>query len=281
MSQSVPEPSSLRADRITMAYQDRIIGEDLSVDIADGRFTVIIGPNGCGKSTLLRSLSRLLRTRSGTVYLDGKDIHRSRAQDVAGRLGLLPQTAIAPPGITVFDLARRGRYPHQSILSRWSAQDEAAVHRALAQTEMTELADRPVDELSGGQRQRAWVAMVLAQESSILLLDEPTTFLDVAHQISLLDLFAQLNSDEGRTTVAVLHDINHAARYADDIIVMSHGRIVAHGPPVDVLTPELLAEVFGVEAVVIDDPVNGGPHIITRHRTRIPASVAPTREEAP
>ncbi|MEV6161424.1 ABC transporter ATP-binding protein [Streptomyces sp. NPDC052052] len=256
-----------------MAYEQRVIGEHLTVGIPDGEFTVILGPNACGKSTLLRSLSRLLPPRAGTVYLDGKDIHRMRAKEAAIRVGLLPQSAVSPAGITVFDLVRRGRYPHQSALSRWSAEDEQSVRQALEQTNMTELADRSVDELSGGQRQRAWIAMALAQESPILLLDEPTTFLDVSHQISLLDLFSDLNRTAGRTIVAVLHDINHAARYAGHLVVMSGGRVAAEGSPADVLTTDLLREVFGIDATIIEDPLNGGPHVITRHQGR---SVAPT-----
>jgi len=277
-----PHGSSLRAERITMAYDQRVVGTDLSLEIPDGEFTVIIGPNACGKSTLLRSLARLLKPQAGAVVLDGADIHRLKAREVATRLGLLPQSAVAPAGISVFDLVRRGRYPHQSILSRWSEHDEAAVRRALEQTDMTGLADRSVDELSGGQRQRAWAAMALAQESPILLLDEPTTFLDVSHQIALLDLFAELNED-GRTVVAVLHDINHAARYAAHLVVMSQGRIVTQGRPADVLTTELLADVFDIDATIIDDPVNGGPHVITRHhdyrsRARTADADSPTRK---
>ncbi len=195
---------------------------------------------------------------------------------MATRLGLLPQSAVTPAGITVFDLVRRGRYPHQSVLSRWSEEDERSVARALEATRMTDLAHRPVDELSGGQRQRAWVAMVLAQESPVLLLDEPTTFLDVSHQITLLDLFAELNRTGGRTLVAILHDINHAARYAGHLVVMSDGRIVAQGRPDEVLTAGLLAEVFDIEATVIEDPVNGGPLIITRHRGA--AAPSPSRK---
>ncbi len=277
MSDPVPEHAALRAVDLTMAYDRRVVGRDLSVDIPHGEFTVIIGPNACGKSTLLRSLSRLLTPAEGTVLLDGRDIHRMRARDVATRLGLLPQSAIAPPGITVFDLVRRGRYPHQSILSRWSPADERSVREALAATRMTELADRDVDELSGGQRQRAWVAMVLAQESPVLLLDEPTTFLDISHQLALMELFAELNRTAGRTVVAVLHDINHAARYAGHLIVMSEGRIVAEGKPVDVLTGPLLAEVFGVDAVIVEDPLNGGPLVVTAHPGRDGATGAPER----
>lgn len=265
MSTHQSDKAALRADAITMAYEKLIVGEDLSVDIPDGEFTVILGPNACGKSTLLRALSRLLKPQAGTVYLDGKDIHQRRAKDVATRLGLLPQSAITPAGISVFDLVRRGRYPHQTILSRWSEDDERHVRHALDATHMTELAGRSVDELSGGQRQRAWVAMALAQQSPILLLDEPTTFLDISHQIALLDLFAELNVSSGRTIAAVLHDINHAARYAGHLIVMSEGRVVAQGPPAEVLTTELLADIFDIDATIIDHPFDGGPLIITKH----------------
>lgn len=257
--------SALRAEDLTMGYDRRIVGEHVDVAIPDGKFTIIIGPNACGKSTLLRSLARLHKPYAGRVLLDGKDVYRMGAKQVATRLGLLPQSAVAPAGITIFDLVRRGRYPHQSMLTRWSADDERSVRRALEQTGLAELADRPLDELSGGQRQRAWAAMTLAQESPILLLDEPTTFLDINHQISLLDLFAGLNREQGRTVVAVLHDINHAARYADHLVVMSAGKIVAQGPPAQVLTTELLADVFKIDAAIIEDPLNGGPHVITRH----------------
>ncbi|OLL73495.1 ABC-type Fe3+-siderophore transport system, ATPase component [Pseudonocardia sp. Ae263_Ps1] len=268
----VNNEAALRAVEVTMAYERRVIGRDLSVDIPDGEFTVIIGPNACGKSTLLRTLSRLLTPIEGAVHLDGRDIASLRTKDVATWLGLLPQSALTPPGITVFDLVSRGRYPHQSVLSRWSTDDERSVRHALASTGMTELADRAVDELSGGQRQRAWVAMALAlalaQQNSILLLDEPTTFLDISHQLALMELFAELNRSGGRTVVAVLHDINHAARYAGHLIVMSEGRIVAQGPPADVLTAPLLAEVFGIEAVIIPDPLNGGPLVVTGYPGR-------------
>lgn len=250
----------------TLAYDARVVAEDLSLRIPAGSFTVIIGPNACGKSTTLRALSALLRPRHGSVLLDGADIRSLRARDLARRLGLLPQTALAPEGITVRDLVTRGRYPHQSLLSRWSTQDEQAVTAALAATGMTELAPRLVDELSGGQRQRAWVAMALAQETDLLLLDEPTTFLDVAHQISLLDLFASLHAS-GRTLVAVLHDINHAARCADHLIVMKDGQVAAQGTPGEVITPHMLDDVFGLDAVVIEDPLNGGPLMVPRHGT--------------
>ncbi|WP_306455255.1 ABC transporter ATP-binding protein [Leucobacter japonicus] len=256
----------LHADDVTLAYDRRNIAEHLDVRIPDGSFTVIVGPNACGKSTLLRSLSRLLKPVAGAVLLDGGSIAKMPAKILAREVGLLPQTSIAPDGITVADLVSRGRFPHQRLIKQWSAEDARAVAAALAATHTEELSTRQVDELSGGQRQRAWVAMALAQETPILLLDEPTTFLDIAHQIELLDLFRRLHR-EGRTLVAVLHDLNHAARYATHIIAMRDGRVVAEGPPGDIVTEHLVAEVFGLESRVIADPVTGGPLVVPLDRS--------------
>ncbi|MFT4260385.1 ABC transporter ATP-binding protein [Microbacterium sp.] len=253
-------PSRLRAERITIRYDRRVISEDLSVTIPDGGFTVIVGPNACGKSTLLRALSRLLKPASGAVLLDGKAISSYRAKEAARMLGLLPQTSLAPDGITVAELVARGRHPHQGVIRQWSPDDEIAVRAAMEGTGVTALSGRPVDELSGGQRQRVWVAMLLAQETPLLLLDEPTTFLDIAHQIELMDLFADLN-DQGRTVVAVLHDLNHAARYATHLIAMKDGEVVAEGKPSDVVTAELVEHVFGLACVVTPDPVTGTPSV--------------------
>ncbi len=265
---STAQPASrLHADAVTLRYEARTISTDLSVAIADGSFTVIVGPNACGKSTLLRALSRLLTPAAGQVVLDGRQIGERPAKEVARRLGLLPQSAIAPDGITVADLVARGRYPHQSFLRQWSKADEAAVAAAMQATRVDALASRPVDELSGGQRQRVWIAMVLAQETPILLLDEPTTFLDIAHQIELLDLLAELNAQE-RTVVAVLHDLNQACRYASHLVAMKDGAIVAKGSPAGIVTAELVETVFGLPCIVIPDPVAGTPLIVPRGQGR-------------
>lgn len=261
--------SRLHADGVTLRYDERTISTDLSVSIADGSFTAIVGPNACGKSTLLRALSRLLAPHRGQVILDGRGIGERPAKEVARRLGLLPQSATAPDGITVLDLVARGRYPHQSFLRQWSQDDERAVAEAMAATRIADMAVRLVDELSGGQRQRVWIAMVLAQETPILLLDEPTTFLDIAHQIELLDLLADLNA-AGRTVVAVLHDLNHASRYASHLVAMKNGAIVEEGRPADIVTADLVERVFDLPAIVIRDPVAGTPLIVPRGRHTLP-----------
>ncbi|WP_407650825.1 ABC transporter ATP-binding protein [Actinoplanes lobatus] len=253
---------------MTLAYDKRVIAEDLSVEIPDGSFTVIIGPNACGKSTLLRALSRLLKPTTGTVLLDGKDVHSQPTRTVAKTLGLLPQSSTAPDGITVAELVARGRYPHQSILRRWSAEDERVVEESMESTGVADLADRNVDELSGGQRQRVWLAMALAQQTPLLLLDEPTTYLDIAHQIEVLDLCAELHERQGRTLVAVLHDLNHAARYATHLIAMRSGKVARSGQPGEVLTAELVEEVFGLPCRVIDDPETGTPLVVPAARRR-------------
>jgi iron complex transport system ATP-binding protein len=254
--------SRLRAADVTLAYDGRVVAEGLSFEVPDGRVTAIVGPNACGKSTLLCALSRLLRPRHGTVILDGDSIHRLATKEVAKLLGLLPQSPIAPDGILVGDLVARGRTPHQSLFQQWSAADEAAVRAALEATGTADLADRPVDELSGGQRQRVWIAMALAQETGLLLLDEPTTFLDISHQIEVLDLVAELNSRDGRTIVVVLHDLNMACRYADHIVAMRDGRIVASGAPDDVITANTMRAVFGLDCLVIPDPISGTPLVV-------------------
>jgi iron complex transport system ATP-binding protein len=257
----------LSVERAAIGYDTRTVSRDLTVSIPDGSFTVIVGPNACGKSTLLRGMARLLRPTEGRVVLDGADIHGYRAKDVARRLGLLPQTSTAPEGITVRDLVARGRVPYRRLLRQWSGADERAVAEAMDATAVTDLADKAVDELSGGQRQRAWVAMALAQDTGILLLDEPTTFLDIAHQIELLELFTDLHL-AGRTLVAVLHDLNHAARYGTHLVAMREGAVVAQGAPSDIVTAELVEEVFGLACVVVPDPVSGTPSVAPLGRDR-------------
>ncbi|MFD4293309.1 ABC transporter ATP-binding protein [Rhodococcus sp. NPDC058532] len=252
----------LAAENLVVGYGDRVIIDGLDLDIPTGLVTTIIGPNGCGKSTLLRTLGRLLKPKSGRVLLDGKAISSMRTKDVARTLGLLPQAPVAPEGLTVADLVSRGRHPHQSWLRQWSSDDEGEVAKSLALTGVSDLADRAIDELSGGQRQRAWISMALAQGTDILLLDEPTTYLDLAHSVEVLDLVDRLHSELGRTVVMVLHDLNLAIRYSDRLVVMTKGSVVAAGAPGEIITPDLLLEVFGLEARVIDDPVSDRPLIV-------------------
>lgn len=252
----------LNAKDLTLKYDQRCVVDGLSVEIPEGRVTMIVGANACGKSTLLRGLSRLLKPAGGAVTLDGKDIHSRPARELARTLGLLPQHPTAPDGIKVRDLVGRGRYPHQGLFRSWSPEDASAVQRALETTETLALADRNVDELSGGQRQRVWIAMALAQETDVLLLDEPTTYLDLAHQVEVLDLVTDLNRTRGTTVAIVLHDLNLAARYADHVIAMKAGDIVALGTPKEVVTEKLVLDVFGLESRVIPDPVSGTPLII-------------------
>lgn len=250
---------TLAAEGLTLGYTDRPVITDLDLEIPAGEITVIVGPNACGKSTLLRSMSRLLAPRAGHVLLDGREVHRMPAKELARTLGLLPQSPIAPEGITVSDLVGRGRHPHQGMFTRWTRDDDLAVARALDVTETAALADRPVDELSGGQRQRVWIAMALAQETEVLLLDEPTTFLDVSHQIEVLDLLTDLNRLRGSTVVMVLHDLNLAARYADHLIALEGGHVRAVGAPGEVLTTDVVRDLFGMESRIIVDPTSGKP----------------------
>lgn len=254
-------PGLLTRD-LALGYRaDRPVVEQLDLSIPTGQVTAIVGANGSGKSTVLRALARLLRPQSGAVLLDGQDIRSLTTRAVARQLGLLPQGPVTPDGITVADLVRRGRTPHTSVLRQWSAADQKAVDTALATTGMAALADEQVDSLSGGQRQRAWLAMTVAQDTPLLLLDEPTTFLDVAHQLDVLELVRELHR-AGKTIVMVLHDINQAARYADHLVAMRQGRVVARGAPGDVLTPALLADVFAVRCRVLSDPDSATPLIV-------------------
>lgn len=251
----------LSAEHLTLGYEQKVVATDLSLQIPDGELTVLIGPNGCGKSTLLRTLSRLLIPKSGRVCLDGQSIRQFSTREVARRLGLLPQNSVAPGDLTVKGLVMRGRYPHQGLFQRWREVDEQAVQQAMMATRVSDLADRPVDQLSGGQRQRVWIAMVLAQQTPLLLLDEPTTWLDIAHQIELLELLQDLNR-QGHTLVVVLHDLNQACRYATHLVAMRDGQILAEGCPADIVTPELIEQVYGLRAMIINDPVAHTPMVV-------------------
>jgi iron complex transport system ATP-binding protein len=265
---------SLETRDLRLSYGSDPVIDDLRLRIASGRITALVGPNASGKSTLLRGLARLLRPATGAVLLDGRDIARIPTREVARRMAILPQDPETPDGLTVRQLVGQGRYPHRAPLRGWSPDDERAVDAALAATGMTQLAERPVDALSGGQRQHAWIAMTLAQQTEILLLDEPTTYLDLAHQVDVLDLLAELNRD-GRTIVMVLHDLNQAGRYADDIVAVRAGRIAAAGAPEEVVTEDRVREVFGVDVRVIEDPVTGGPLCVPTMAT--PRAGRPTR----
>ncbi|TDC40194.1 ABC transporter ATP-binding protein [Micromonospora sp. 15K316] len=254
---------------LVAGYDERTVLDGLDLELPADAFTVIVGPNACGKSTLLRTLARLLVPRRGAVLLDGKAIQELPTREVARRLAVLPQSPLVPEGVTVADLVGRGRQPYQRWWRQWSEEDSSAVDRAMALADVAGLADRPVDTLSGGQRQRVWIAMTLAQDTEALLLDEPTTFLDLAHQVEVLDLLHRLRVERGRTVVAVLHDLNQAARYADHLVAMRAGAVVAAGPPREILTADLVREVFGLDCVVVPCPVTGAPLVV-------PALTSPT-----
>lgn len=264
------DSTALHVKDLSVGYGERTVLDTLNVDIKRGAVTSIVGPNGCGKSTLLRTMSRLLNPTKGEIVLDGKSIHDIPTRKLATQLGLLPQAPIAPDGIVVADLVGRGRTPHQGILGRWSQQDYDIVAEALETTGISDLAERSIDELSGGQRQRVWIAMALAQRTETLLLDEPTTYLDVKHQLDVLDLLTELNRDRGTTIVMVLHDLNLAARYSDELVAVSGGKVFAHGHPREVITKENVKSVFGIDSVIITDPVSDQPAVmpIGRHHLR-------------
>ncbi|SFO37253.1 iron complex transport system ATP-binding protein [Actinomadura madurae] len=259
----------LRASGLKLAYGGEPVVTDLDLVVPPGRITAIVGANACGKSTLLRALARLLAPKGGAVYLEGRELQSIPTRKLARSLGILPQGPVTPEGMTVLDLVNQGRSPHQTWWKQWSKADQSAVYAALAATGMTDLALRPVDQLSGGQRQRAWIAMAVAQGTRVLLLDEPTTYLDMAHQIDVLDLVVDLNRREGRTIVMVLHDLNQACRYADHVVAMKSGRIVAEGDPTEVVTAIAVEDVFGLRCQVTTDPVSGTPLVIPigRHHT--------------
>ncbi|WP_438872560.1 ABC transporter ATP-binding protein [Paractinoplanes pyxinae] len=262
-------PLDLQAERLSLGYGERTIVRDLTMHLPTGKVTIIVGPNACGKSTFLRGLARLLPASSGEVLLDGKSIHATPSREVALRLGILPQGPIAPDGITVTDLVSRGRHVHQGWFRRWSSDDDDAVTAALTATGTLPLAARPVDELSGGQRQRVWIAMALAQRTGILLLDEPTTYLDISHQVEVLDLLTDLNEAEGTTIVIVLHELNLAFRYADHLVVMKDGAVVTAGDPNDVLSAEIIEDVFGMRCRLVNDPISDTPMIVPIGRHRV------------
>ena len=262
MNEKIHSTSSrLRIENATIGYDKTVISEDISVEIPHNSFTAIIGPNGCGKSTLLRALARVLVPVKGRVMLDDQNISKYKPKVVAREFGLLPQTSLAPEGIRVVDLVARGRAPYQSLIQQWRKSDEEAVKTALEATRLTALGSRFIAEPSGGQRQRVWIAMLLAQQTPIMLLDEPTTFLDIAHQYELMELLRDFHED-GKTVVTVLHDLNQAARYADHLIVMQQGKVITTGMPQDVLTKELVTEVFGLDAMICPDPATGTPNVV-------------------
>jgi iron complex transport system ATP-binding protein len=265
----MPQPPLLAARDLTLGYDGRTVVDRLTTEVPRGLLTVVVGANASGKSTLLRGLARLVRPDHGAALLDGRSVHELPTREVARRMGLLPQSPVAPDGITVADLVARGRYPYQRMLRRWSAEDDEAVTAALTATGTVPLAHRPVDELSGGQRQRAWIAMALAQRTDVLLLDEPTTFLDLPHQVEVLDLLTDLCHGGGATVVTVLHELNLAARYADHLVAMRAARVVAAGPPTEVVTEELVADVFDLRCAVLEDPLSGAPMVVPfgRHHT--------------
>ncbi|MDV7214421.1 ABC transporter ATP-binding protein [Streptomyces prunicolor] len=263
---------TLQARQLSLGYGEREIVSRLDLALPPGRITVVVGPNASGKSTLLRALARLLPPLAGSVLLDGRDIHRTPTKEVAATLGVLPQSPVAPDAIVVADLVGRGRYPHQGWFRRWTRADDEAVAAAMLATDVLDLADRSVDELSGGQRQRVWIAMALAQETDVLLLDEPTTYLDISHQLDVLDLLTDLNRARDVTLALVLHDLNLACRYADHLIAMKAGRIVAEGPPGDIVTASLVHEVFGLRSAVIPDPASGTPMVVPLGRHHVTPS---------
>ncbi len=269
MKTAIDSSYTLTTRKLTLSYDKNSVVAGLDLAIPTGQMTALVGPNGCGKSTLLRGLARLLKPQSGTVYLDGNAIAQLPTKEVAKRIGILPQSPSAPEGLTVRELIAQGRYPHQTWLQQWSQEDEQMLKQAIAMTHLADFAERPLDTLSGGQRQRAWIAMLLAQNTDILLLDEPTTFLDLAHQIEVLDLLYDLNRNYRRTIVMVLHDLNLACRYADNLIALRNGQVFAQGTATQVMTKTMLRDVFGLESQIVVDPVAGTPMCIPIGRKAI------------
>ncbi|APH06822.1 ABC transporter ATP-binding protein [Bacillus weihaiensis] len=261
---------SFQTEGLTAGYDHKTILHDVSISIPSNKISIIIGSNGCGKSTLLKTMARLIKPISGNVILDGKPLNKIPPKQLARVLGLLPQSPIVPEGITVADLVGRGRYPHQSLFKGWTKADYEAVAEAMDMMKITEFADRNIDELSGGQRQRVWIAMALAQQTDILFLDEPTTYLDITYQVEILDLLTDLNRKYGTTIVMVLHDINLSARYADYIFALDQGKLAAEGEPSDVISSTLIHDIFGLNCTVINDPISGSPFVVPigRHHVK-------------
>lgn len=251
--------SRLYTEGLSIGYVDRLIVEDLNLSIPQGKITALVGANGSGKSTILKTMARIMKPRNGTVFLDGKSIHSQSTKEIAKELAILPQNPVAPDGLSVFELISYGRFPHQKGFGSLTKEDKKYIEWALQVTGMVDFYDRPVDQLSGGQRQRAWIAMALAQGTDMLFLDEPTTYLDMAHQLEVLKLLEHLNEEEKRTIVMVVHDLNHATRFAQHMVAIKTGRVVCEGSPSEVMTSEVLREVFGIEADIIPDPRSGVP----------------------
>lgn len=260
--------TTVRVDQVSAGYGSDLVLDGIDLDLPAGKVTAIVGPNGCGKSTLLKTIARVLAPQHGAVLLDGEPVHSQLSKQVARRLGLLPQSNVVPEQLTVRALVERGRYPHRGAFSRWTGADREAVEEALAVTGMDEMSGRLVDELSGGQRQRAWIAMVLAQQTPVLLLDEPTTYLDLAHRLEVLRLLRRLNAERGVTVAMVLHDLDEACRYADHIVALHEGSVVAHGAPTEIVTPELIQQVFGVHCTILPDPISGTPLVVPLEEER-------------
>ncbi|WP_342514762.1 ABC transporter ATP-binding protein [Sporosarcina sp. FSL K6-1522] len=260
--------TSIKTKNLTIGYQDHLLFENLDLSIPRGEITVFVGSNGCGKSTLLRSIARLLKPSDGSILLEGKDIHSLSSRNLAKKMGILPQGPVSPEGLTVQDLVKQGRYPHQSWLARWSAEDTKKTEEAMTATRIGDLRDQPIDRLSGGQRQRAWIAMTLAQDTEVILLDEPTTYLDMTYQIEILDLLFELNEQQNRTIIMVLHDLNLASRYAHNIVAIKDGSVYAQGKPEDIITCDLVRTVFGMECQVSTDPIFGTPYCVPFGRGR-------------
>jgi iron complex transport system ATP-binding protein len=259
---------AVKTNDLSIGYTDNLLFKNLNLSIPRGEISVFVGSNGCGKSTLLRSIARLLKPQEGSILLEGKEVHNMSSREVAKKMGILPQSPVSPEGLTVHDLVKQGRYPHQSWLKRWTEEDTEKVEAAMKATRVDQFRDKPVDELSGGQRQRAWIAMTLAQDTEIILLDEPTTYLDMTHQIEILDLLFELNETQGRTIIMVLHDLNLASRYAHNIIAIKDGAVFGQGTPENVINCDLVRSVFGMECQVSKDPLFGTPHCVPFGRGR-------------